>query len=103
MADPRFFQKINQLTLAQVASLGEVALPDTADKERYFVGFYPQSTRGVKKHKSRCRDCAGKICVFGAGGMHSVGIGGCASVVRIGGQCFLSESGRGFYFGESGD
>ena len=37
MADPRFFQKINQLTLAQVASLGEVALPDTADKERVFT------------------------------------------------------------------
>ena len=36
MADPRFFKKIDGLTLAQVASLGEVTLPDGADKARVF-------------------------------------------------------------------
>lgn len=36
MADPRFFKKIDGLTLEQVASLGEVTLPDGADKARVF-------------------------------------------------------------------
>ncbi len=37
MADPRFFQKIDRLTLEQVASLGEVSLPDNVDKTRSFT------------------------------------------------------------------
>ncbi len=36
MADPRFFQKVNGLTLEQVASVGEVTLPNDADKNRVF-------------------------------------------------------------------
>ncbi len=37
MADPRFFHKIDGLTLAQVASLGEVTLPDNTDTTKVFT------------------------------------------------------------------
>ena len=36
MADPRFFHKIDSLTLEQIATVGEVVLPDGADQHRIF-------------------------------------------------------------------
>ena len=37
MADPRFFKKIESLTLAQIESVGEVTLPADADKNKVFA------------------------------------------------------------------
>jgi len=37
MADPRFFHKIESLTLAQIEQVGEVTLPASADKNRVFT------------------------------------------------------------------
>lgn len=37
MADPRFFQKIEKLTLGEIARIGEVRLPDGADASRAFA------------------------------------------------------------------
>ena len=37
MADPRFFDKVASLTLEEIASVGEVSLPEGADKNRSFT------------------------------------------------------------------
>ena len=37
MADSRFFHKIDSLTLAQIEAVGEVTLPESADKNRVFT------------------------------------------------------------------
>ena len=48
MADPRFFKKIESLTLAQIESIGEVTLPDGTDKNIAFTNVAGLQEAGPK-------------------------------------------------------
>ncbi|MDY6407799.1 MAG: UDP-3-O-(3-hydroxymyristoyl)glucosamine N-acyltransferase, partial [Pseudomonadota bacterium] len=85
MADPRFFQKIASLSLAQIEAVGEVTLPADADKNKVFTdvaglseagendiswAFIPKAREDLKKTKAgavivpeKFLDCVPQGCI----------------------------------------